>query len=134
MKAVLDCTNAIDHAYLVKHLWIGFESITISGLMKINRQTCGDNLDVLNGLIEAGITLTNHLDWTVRARIVNSSKPPTLEKDGDRYRAKFEEDDCVALILVVHTADGGVVTYLTPREIDRFGSAEWMPSWPAMCN
>ncbi len=135
MKTVLDCSNAMDHIDLVKHCWIGFDSITISGLMQINRNTCGDTLDVLNGLIEAGIELTKHLDWTVRARIVNSSKPPKLVKVGDDFKAEFEDDKekCVALILVVHTASGGVVTYLTPHDIDRFGSAEWVPSWPAMC-
>lgn len=133
MKTVLDCTNAIDHADLVKHCWLGFESITIGGLLQINRNTCGDTFDVLNGLINAGIHLNSRLDWTVRARIVSSSKPPTLEKFADGYRAKFEDDDCVALILAVQNAKGGLVTYLTPHDLDEYGMFEWVPSWPAMC-
>lgn len=126
---IIDCSNAVEYQDLVKHCWIGFESITIGGLMRINRVTCGDTLDVLLGLIDAGINLLNSIDWTVRAVITDSSKPPRLVKEGDRYKVVFEPDGCVALILQVQDAKGGLVTYLTPRDLDRFGQATWVPAW-----
>jgi len=129
-KLILDCSNATEYRDLIKHCWIGFDSITIGGLMHVNRNTVGDTLDVLLGLIDAGIELTKHLDWKVKARIVNSSNPPTLEKDGDNWKAIFVEDlGCVALILRVEKADGGLVTYLTPRDVDGFTQATWVPAW-----
>lgn len=125
----LDCTNATEYTELVKHCWIGFESITIGGLLKINRETCGDVLDVLNGLIDAGIDLFSRLDWTVSASIVNSSKPPTLEQVGGSHVVRWEADNCVALVLRVASAKGDTIVYLTPRDLDRHGQATWVPSW-----
>lgn len=129
---LIDCRNALQYQELAKHCWVGFESCTISALMLINRQTGGDVLDVLNGLIDAEIELNRHLDWKVSAAIVETDKPPELVIEDNQLSVELSPEGgvaCITLILRVSDAEGRLVTYLTPKDLDQFGQSEWCPAW-----
>ena len=133
--AVIDASNVMEHeSLLTGHGWLLCDPVTISGLLKLNRDTCGDCLDVLNGLIEAGINLYSRLDWTVRAVVFENLPPIYLElaRDSNNKRKmtiNASGEKCVCLVLKVCDGEGRLITYLEPHNLESFGQTEWVPSW-----